>query len=144
MAVKSVPDGYHTVTPYLLVSGVYHVMEFLKHAFGAKINHQTRLPNGAVMHAEMQIGDSRLMIGEVPQGHDPMPAGIYLYVPNMDTLYARAIQAGGTSLSAPSNQFYGDRVAGVKDPGGNTWWIATHIEDVSAEEIARRDRHRRA
>lgn len=138
MPVKPVPDGYHTVTPYLLVKGVASLIDFLKQAFDAIEIHRTALPNGAVMHAEMQIGDSRVMMGEVPQDHGPMPAMLYLYVPDVDALHAKALRAGATLLNAPIDMFYGDRAGAVKDPTGNSWWIATHKEDVSREEIARR------
>lgn len=138
MAVQPVPEGYHTVTPYLLVPDAAKIIEFLKGAFGAVERHRTTLSNGAIMHAEVQIGDSRVMMGQVPAGHPPTSAAIYLYVPDMDAVYASAIGAGAISISPPTNQFYGDRVAGVKDPAGNIWWMATHKEDVPADEIARR------
>jgi uncharacterized glyoxalase superfamily protein PhnB len=138
MPVKPVPDGYHTVTPYLLVKGVSALIDFLKEGFDAVEIHRTALPGGAVMHAEMQIGDSRVMMGEVPQGHSPMPAMLYLYVPDVDAVHAKAIRAGATLLNAPADMFYGDRAGAVKDLAGNSWWIATHKENVTAEQIAER------
>lgn len=138
MPVKPVPDGFRTVTPYLLVKGVASLIEFLKQAFDAVEIHRTALPSGAIMHAEMQIGDSRIMMGEVPQGHSPMPAMLYLYVPDADSVHAKAMRAGATLLAPPSDQFYGDRAGAVKDSTGNNWWIATHKEDLSGEEIAER------
>ncbi len=138
MPVKPVPDGYHTVTPYLIVKGAAALIDFLKRAFDATQKHRTAMPNGVVMHAEVRIGDSPVMMGEVPKGWTPQTSSLYLYVPDVDALYSRAIAAGAESVAAPTNQFYGDRMAGVKDPCGNTWWMATHIEDVPPEEIARR------
>ncbi len=137
MSVKHVPEGFRTVTPYLLVKGVVPLIEFLKQAFNAVEIHRTALPGGAVMHAEMQIGDSRIMMGEVPQGHSPMPAMIYLYVPDVDAMHAQAMRRRDLTC-APSDQFYGDRAGAVKDAAGNNWWIATHKEDLSGEEIAER------
>ena len=139
MPVKPVPDGYHTVVPYLVSTGVEKLLEFLKAAFGAKITQEPmRRPDGKIMHAEVQIGDSRVMMGESSDKMPAMPASIYLYVPNCDELYANAMKAGATSIMEPANQFYGDRNAGVKDPSGNTWWIGTHVEDVSQEELKKR------
>jgi uncharacterized glyoxalase superfamily protein PhnB len=139
MAVKPIPDGYHTVTPYLVVPGVAKLITFLKQAFGAEETHPpTSRPDGAIMHAEVRIGDSRVMMGEPMGDYKPMPASLYLYVNDTDAVYKRALQAGATSIMEPANQFYGDRNAGVKDELGNFWWIGTHIEDVSPEEIAKR------
>ena len=90
------------------------------------------------MHAEVRVGDSIIMLGESGGPFPPMPTCLYLYVPNTDAVYKASLNAGGTSIREPADQFYGDRVAGVKDPSGNQWWIATHIEDVSEEELARR------
>jgi uncharacterized glyoxalase superfamily protein PhnB len=139
VAVKLIPDGYHSITPYLIVPGVARLLDFLKEAFGAEETHprMTR-PDGAVMHAEVRIGDSRLMMGEPGGNWTPMPGSLYLYVPDTDAVYRRALAAGATSLMEPADQFYGDRNAGVKDPSGNSWWIATHKEDVSHEEMVRR------
>jgi PhnB protein len=96
------------------------------------------------MHAEVFIGDSAVMMGE-PVGETPaLPGSLYLYVEDTDSTYRRAIDAGATSLMEPANQFYGDRNAGIKDPSGNMWWIATHVEDVTPEEMARRARGRLA
>jgi PhnB protein len=139
MAVKPVPEGYHTATPYLIVTGVAKVIEFLERTFDAKEVHQrmTR-PDGAIMHAEVKIGDSHIMLGEPMGQFGSMPASIYLYVADTDACYQRALRAGAASLMEPANQFYGDRNAGVRDPAGNIWWIGTHIEDVTPEELTRR------
>ena len=93
MAVKPIPEGYHTVTPYLVVEGVPKLIEFLKAAFGAREIHRTALPDGSVMHAEVQIGDSRVMMGEASGGMKPIPAMLYLYVPDVDAVYERAVRA---------------------------------------------------
>ena len=138
MAVKPIPEGYHTVTPYLMVEGVPKLIEFLKAAFGAREIHRTALPDGSVMHAEVQIGDSRVMMGEARGGMKPIPAMLYVYVPDVDAVYERAVRAGGTSTVKPVNQFYGDRSGAVQDASGNQWWIGTHVEDVPADELARR------
>lgn len=144
MAVKTKPDGYHTVTPYLMVPGVAPLLDFLRQAFDAKETLVLKRPDGGVMHAEVKIGDSTVMMGE-PMGPWPaMPGSMYLYVDDVDTLYKRALQAGATSVMEPANQFYGDRHGGVKDASGNIWWIATHVEDVPPEEMAKRAEAARA
>jgi PhnB protein len=137
--VKPIPDGYHSVTTYLTVPGVAKLMEFLKQAFGAVEIERMQEPGGRVGHAQMKIGDTLVMMGE-PQGpgQQPKPCNLYLYVEDVDAVYQRAIAAGGKSISEVKDQFYGDRSGGVEDLSGNGWWIATHIEDVSSEEIARR------
>ena len=138
MAVKPIPDGYHSVTPYLSVPGATKLLDFLKQAFEAQELHRMPRPDGAIMHAEVRIGDSRVMMGEPMGSAQPMFGSLYLYVHDVDAVYKRALQAGATSTSEPADQFYGDRSAGIKDPVGNQWWIATHKEDVPPEEIARR------
>ena len=138
MAVKPIPDGYHSVTPYLSVPGVGKLLDFLQQAFEAQELHRMPRPNGTIMHAEVRIGDSRVMMGEPMGDAQPMFGSLYLYVHDVDAVYKRALQAGATSTSEPADQFYGDRSAGIKDPVGNQWWIATHKEDVPPEEIARR------
>ena len=141
MAAKSKKvNGYHTVTPYLVVHGVAKLIDFLKQTFGAREKERMQRPDGAVMHAEVTIGDSTIMMGEPMAEFPPMPANVYVYVADVDTVYRRALQAGATSLREPADQFYGDRNAGVQDPYGNQWWIATHIEDLSPKELERRMR----
>jgi len=136
--VKPVPDGYHTVTPYLVVEDAGALIEFLTRAFGARTRYSHRGPDGKVAHAEMQIGDSIVMMGSARGDTQPLVMALYLYVPNCDELYRQAIAAGGTSIGEPTDQFYGDRHGGIKDPSGNSWWLATHIEDVSEQELGRR------
>ena len=113
-------------------------MDFLKQAFGAVLDTCVKGPGGAVMHAQVKIGDSFIMLGEVQGDFKAMPSSLYLYVEDTDATYGKAIEAGATSVKEPEDQFYGDRNAGVKDTQGNLWWIATHIEDVSPEEITKR------
>lgn len=139
MSVNPVPHGYHAVTPYLVVPGVAKVVAFLKEAFGAElVSPMAMRPDGAVMHADVKIGDSHVMMGEPAQEFGAMPAMVHLYLPDVDAVFARAVRAGGVVVSEPTDHFYGDRSGGVKDSSGNIWWISTHVEDVSAEEIARR------
>jgi len=138
MAVKPIPDGYHTITPYLTVQGVPKLLDFLKQAFAAQEIERMMRPDGTVGHAEVRIGDSVVMMGEAGGEWQPMPGALYLYVNDVDAVYKRALQAGAISTMEPMDQFYGDRSAGVKDPSGNQWWIATHKEDVPPEELKRR------
>jgi uncharacterized glyoxalase superfamily protein PhnB len=139
MAVKPIPDGFHTVTPYLLVKGVTQLLDFLRRAFDAKEISRSAMPDGTVMHAQVQIGDSFVMMGEAGGQWQPMPGSIYLYVPDTDATYKQALAAGASSVMEPADQFYGDRSAGVKDSSGNMWWIATHVEEVTPEEMKKRE-----
>ena len=136
--VKPVPEGYHTITPFLVVPGAAKMIDFLKQAFGAEETFRSALPDGTVKHAEVKIGNSMLMIGDATGECAPSNSMFYLYVEDTDALYQRALTAGATSIMPPTDQFYGDRSGGVKDAYGNQWWIATHIEDVSPEEIEKR------
>ena len=140
MAVKPVPDGYHTVTPYLIVQGAARLIDFLKEAFGATEAERMAVPDGAIQHAEVRIGDSVIMLADAGGEWQASPATIHLYLEDADAAYRRALGAGAVSVREPADQFYGDRSAGVKDPLGNFWWLATHVEDVPREEIARRAR----
>jgi PhnB protein len=139
MAVKPVPEGHHAVTPYLTVHGAAKVIDFLKHAFDAKITHEPlKRPDGSIMHAEVQIGDSRVMIADENEMAKATMSSLYLYVPNVDAVYQQAVKAGGKTIMEPTDRFWGDRSAGVKDSSGNSWMIATHKEDVGAQELAKR------
>jgi PhnB protein len=131
MAVKPIPDGYHTVTPYLIVIGAGGLIEFVKQAFGATERMRTPGPNSAVMHAEIQLGDSVIMMADAPDQARVKTAMIHLYVTDVDADYKHALQAGGESIREPTDQTYGDRSAAVKDRWGNEWWLATHIKDVA-------------
>jgi PhnB protein len=138
MYVKSIPEGYHTVTPYLTVDGAGQVLDFLKKAFDAVEVFRMSRPDGSIGHAELRIGDSLTMLAEAGAECKPMPTALYIYVNDTDATYRRAIEAGASSLMQPADQFHGDRNAGVKDAAGNYWWIATHVEDVPPDELARR------
>jgi len=139
MAVNPIPAGHHTVTPYLVVRGAPQVIAYLQRAFNAEITHAPlKRPDGTIMHAEVKIGDSRVMIAEESQTAKAAPASLYLYVADVDSLYRQAIAAGGKTIMAPMDMFYGDRSGGVMDPAGNSWMIATHQEDVAPQELAKR------
>lgn len=139
MTVQPIPEGYSSVTPYLVVPGVDGVLSFVQTVFDAEITGEPiRRPDGSVMHAEVRIGDARVMMGEPTGDMPPLPAMLYVYVEDTDATYARALAAGGESVMEPADQFYGDRNAGVRGPGGTMWWMGTHVEDVSEEEIRRR------
>jgi PhnB protein len=135
MNVKPIPDGYNTVTPYLIVPGVEQLIRFIENAFGGKERTRSTTPDGQIMHAEVVVGDSVIMIGETDKTHPPRPAVLHLYIPDVDAVYQQALKAGAKSLREPEDQFYGDRSAGVEDDHGNQWWMATHVRDVSEEEI---------
>lgn len=138
-SIAPVPPGYHSITPYISVSNVDGFLEFLRSAFDAQIVRRLPGPEGSTWHAEVRMGDSHLMIGD-PMGQRPAwPAQIYFYVPNTDAVYRQALTTGATSTMEPRDMFYGDRNAGVQDAWGNTWWIATHVEDVTDIELERRN-----
>ena len=130
MPVKPVPDGYHTVTPYIIVEDAGGLIAFVTEAFGATERMRMKGADGAVMHAEVEIGDSVVMIAGASGEHLPRTAMLHLYVPDVDAWYKRAIEAGGESLREPADQPYGDRSAGLRDGWGNEWWLATHLKDV--------------
>ena len=138
--VKPMPPGFRTVTSYLFVPGAAHLIEYLRAAFDAEVIARHADADGKISYALVKIGDSMVMVSEPREPWKPMPCGIYLYVSDTDVTYRNAMAAGGISLMEPANQFYGDRNAGVQDPSGNQWWIATHIEDVSPKELERRMR----
>jgi uncharacterized glyoxalase superfamily protein PhnB len=137
MTVNYQTQGWGTVTPYLVVEGAEKVVSFIQEVFDARKVKLMREPGGEIMNAEYRIGDSLLMLAESKQGFD-MPASFYVFVRDTDATYERALKAGAESLMEPADPFYGDRNAGVRDVTGTCWWIATHVEDVSEEEIARR------
>lgn len=132
------PENYHTVIPYLVVMDVPGLIEFLEKTFDAERREYLTKPDGGVMHAEVQIGDSMIMMGEPSDESNAMPALLYLYVEDVDNTYRKAIDAGAENLREPADQFYGDRSAVVKDSFGNQWWLATHVEDIPSEELKRR------
>ena len=137
--VKPVPDGYHTLTPYLVVDGAERIVQFMKDAFGAQfVFEPMKRPDGKIMHAELRIGDSVVMISDASERAKATSAMVHVYVPNVDAVYQKALKAGGTSVMEPADMFYGDRSGGVKDPAGNQWHIGTHVEDVSPAELKKR------
>jgi len=138
MAVKPIPEGYHAVTPYLIVDGAAKLIDFLNKTFGATELFRMPAPGGKIGHAEVKIGDSNIMIADTSAEWGTRPAMLYVYVSNVDETHKRALSAGATQVKEPADQFYGDRSSGVNDAFGNYWGIATHIEDVSPEEIERR------
>jgi len=144
--VKPVPDGYHTLTPYIVVDGAADAIAFYQKAFGAEEIYRMPGPGGKVMHAEIQIGDSRLMLsdaipemgGRSPKSLGGSPASILIYVRDVDAAFARAVGAGATVDMPLMDMFWGDRYGKVKDPFGHLWQLATHVEDVSPEEMGKR------
>ncbi len=125
--MNSTREGFHTITPYLMVENAERFLDFLKEAFGAtELSRSTGSAGG--LHAEVKIGDSMLMIGGAWEGK-AFPAAIYLYVQDVDAVYQRALKAGATSMSAPTDHSYGDRGADVRDAFGNTWFIGTHLKE---------------
>jgi uncharacterized glyoxalase superfamily protein PhnB len=129
-ATRHVPAGANTLMPFLHPKGADKVIDFLKRGLGAEEMHRSQSPEGVIHHAELKIGSSVIEMGEAHGEYQPMPAMFYLYVESCDAMYERALQAGATSISPPTDQSYGDRSAGVTDPFGNQWYFATHIKDA--------------
>ena len=144
MNVKAIPDGYHSLTPYMGIDKAGEAIEFYKKALGATQVMRLDMPDGRVGHAELRIGDSSLMLGTPcdqmalrnPDEHTSI--GLHLYVEDVDAQFQRAVDAGATVVSEPKDQFYGDRYASVKDPFGHLWFLATHKEDLTEEQIRQR------
>jgi PhnB protein len=130
------PDGIHSVNAFLVVEDPEALIAFLTQVLGGRAVHRSVFA-GRTMHAEVRVGDAVIMIGDA-DGRPAVPAMLYVYVDDCDAAYARALAAGAASLMEPADMFYGDRHGGVRDVSGNTWWIATHIEDVAPDELARR------
>ena len=138
MKTQSIPEGCHAIIPYLTVPDAARLVEFLKKAFDAVERGMILRPDGTVLHAQVRVADSLLMIGE-PQGQwQPQPSMLYHYVADVDAAYKQAIAAGAKSVKEPENMFYGDRSACVKDIAENVWWLATRIENPTLEEIQKR------
>lgn len=125
-----IPAGFHSITPYPVVPDVARLIDFLREAFGAEELGRYAAPDGRIMHAVVRIGDSMLEMGEPSPEWSPMPSSLHLYVEDAEAVYARAIEAGGISLYEPGLKPYGDFEAGVRDPSGNFWYIATRHEQV--------------
>ena len=140
MAVKPIPDQYHSVQPYLVVDGAEELISFLKGTFDVEDPMRMPRPDGKVGHSEVTIGDSVVMLADSggPTDAKPTTTMLVVYVEDCDKTYAKALQAGGVSIQEPEDQFYGDRSAAVRDAFGNQWHFHTHVEDVSEEEMGRR------
>jgi uncharacterized glyoxalase superfamily protein PhnB len=140
MPIKSLPrpDGFHAVTPYLIVDDARKLIAFTQAVFDATLCYVHELPDGRVMHSQIIIGDSILWLADSNPKWPSRSFMLYIYVEDVDAVYQRALDAGATSVQPPGNQFYGDRSCGVEVPGAGQWWIATHVENVSAEEVTRR------
>ena len=143
--VKPIPEGYHTITPYLVVDDAAKAIDFYKQAFGAKEIMRMDGPPGKIGHAELQIGDSRIMLGDEMPGMSRSakslggsPVGIFLYVENVDAVFNQAVSAGGKATAPPTEMFWGDRYGKLDDPFGHSWSVATHVEDVAPQEMAKR------
>ena len=138
MGLKSIPDGYHTVTPALIVDGAADVISFAEKVFAADVATKMAMPDGKIGHAEVKIGDSMIFVASPMNGAAPAPGWLYVYVDDVDSVYRKAVEAGATSVEEPADKFYGDRTAAFNDKAGNHWGIATHVEDVSPEEMEKR------
>jgi PhnB protein len=150
--VKPIPEGYHTVTPYLIVNDAARALEFYQQAFGATEVYRMTDKSGRVGHAEIKIGDSHVMLADEhpeigarsPQAFGGSPISLLIYVEDVDALVKQAVRAGAKLTRPVADQFYGDRTGGLEDPFGHAWYIATHVEDVAPEELERRSAARQA
>ena len=147
MIVKPIPEGYHSITPYLIIDGAAGAIAFYKRAFSAMELFRMDTPDGKVGHAEIQINDSRIMIGDDcgeespfrnPQSSGSSGVGLHLYVNDVDAVFTQAVEAGAKVIKPVEDQFYGDRSGALQDPFGHIWFIATHKEDLSLEQIRQR------
>jgi PhnB protein len=148
MPAKPVPEGYHTLTPYLAVEDATAAIDFYQRAFGAKERVRMPGPDGMIAHAELEIGDSKVMLADpFPQASTRPPkelggtsVGVFVYVENVDEVFQQAVDAGATATMEPDDQFWGDRFGSVTDPFGHSWQISTHVEDVPPEEMEKRSK----
>ncbi|HVR69855.1 MAG TPA: VOC family protein [Vicinamibacteria bacterium] len=146
MAVKPIPEGYHSVTPYLIIKGASAAIDYYKKVFGATERMRMDGPGGTIGHAELVVGGSTVMLADEhpamgfrsPQTLGGTPVSLLLYVEDVDTVFERAVDAGARSQKPVENQFYGDRMGTLEDPFGHVWSVATHVEDVEPEEMQRR------
>jgi len=137
--VKPIPDGFRSVTPFIIVENAAGFIDFITAAFDAKVTYVLKLDDSdKIAHARVTIGDSIIMIGEAAGEVRPMSSILYLYVNDVDAAYNKALNANGISIHEPKEEFYGDRSAGIRDAWNNQWWIATHVEDVSEEDVKTR------
>jgi uncharacterized glyoxalase superfamily protein PhnB/catechol 2,3-dioxygenase-like lactoylglutathione lyase family enzyme len=137
-SVQPIPEGYHTITPFLLTDNAENLIEFIKEAFNGEVEYLMKSGDGKIRFSTVRIGDSLAMISSGTEKDKPMPCMLHLYVKDVDSVYEQAVRAGGESLREPAYEFYGDRLAAIKDDWDNQWWIATHIENVSEEEMEKR------
>jgi PhnB protein len=137
-SVRAVPEGFETVTPYLVVDNAQKLIDFIKNAFNGEVTFISNRDDNKIMHATVKIGSSTIMISDTMEGMQAQTAMLYLYLEDVDGVFKKATQAKATSIVEPKNEFYGDRAGAVKDEWGNVWWIATHVEDVGPEELERR------
>lgn len=137
-AVPSIPEGYHTVTPWIISRDTVKLLDFVKQAFGAEELARVYVEDGAIGHAEFKIGDSIVMAFDAKEGWPDTPCFLRLYVSNGDAVYRQALSAGAISVTEMTNMFWGDRVGRVRDPFGNIWWIQTPVEHVDSQEMAKR------
>jgi PhnB protein len=146
MATKAIPDGYHSVTPYLIIKGAAAAIDFYKRAFGATELMRMASPDGRIGHAEIKIGDSAIMLADEhpqmgyrsPQSLGGAGVSMMVYVERVDDVFKRTVEMGAKELQPVQDQFYGDRSGTLQDPFGHTWTIATHMEDIPPEEMRRR------
>ncbi len=146
MAVKPIPEGYHSVTPYLIINGAASAIEFYQKAFGATELFRFPTPDGKIGHAEIKIGDSPIMLADEfaemgykgPQALGGSPVSLMIYFEDVDTVFNRAVEAGASVKEAVQDKFYGDRTGTLTDPFGHVWHVSTHKEDVSMEEMEKR------
>jgi len=146
MTVKAIPEGYNTVTPYLIIEGAAEAIEFYKKAFGAIELFRFPAPEGKIGHAEIKIGDSPIMLADAypnmgykdPKSIGGSPVSLMIYIEDVDTVFNRAVAGGATVKEAVTNKFYGDRSGSLIDPFGHVWHVATHMEDVPMEEMEKR------
>ncbi len=145
MSVQPIPEGFHSVTPHLIIQNAAEAIEFYKKAFGAEEMTRMPTPDGKIMHAEIKIGDSHVMIAERmaefgmkgPEDFGGSPVCLHIYCDNVDTMFETAVKAGGQVVMPPQDMFWGDRYGKLKDPFGHEWSIATHTADPSPEEMAK-------
>lgn len=146
MPVKPIPEGYHTVTSYLIIDGAADAIEYYKKAFGATELFRFPAPGGKIGHAEIKIGDSPIMLADAypelgyngPKSLNGSPVSLMIYVDSVDTVFSRAVEAGASVKEAVTDKFYGDRMGTLIDPFGHVWHIGTHKEDISVEEMKKR------